>query len=70
VSCPSGVGDTCVGAERNIKVRLGLIDELLKLCNLSDLLVSENLPLLISVNGYTCGIITTVLQTRKTCSRN
>jgi len=68
VSCPSGVGDTCVGSEGGIKVGLGLIDEFLKLCDLSDLLVSENLPLLIPINGYTCGIITTVLQTGKTCS--
>lgn len=64
---PPSVGDGGMGNKSGIKIGLGVFNELLKLCDLSNLLESENLALFVSVNRHTRRIIPTVLKARKTC---
>lgn len=54
MSCPSCVSNAGMRDKDGIEVRLGLIYEILELCNLANLFVCEDLPFLITVNGHTC----------------
>jgi hypothetical protein len=62
VSCPSGVRNTGVRVEDLGHVWLLLLDELLQLDDLSNLLESKDLILLVSIYSQTGTVITSVLQ--------
>jgi len=62
VGCPSGVCNTGVRIENLGHIWLLLLDELLQLDDLSDLLVSEDLILLVSIDGQTGTVISSVFQ--------
>jgi hypothetical protein len=65
VSGPPGVSNTGMGNKGSIKIRLGILDKLLQLCNLANLLERENFVLIIAIDCYTCGVVTTVFQAAK-----
>jgi hypothetical protein len=62
VGGPPGVGNTGMGNKGGIKIRLGILDQLLQLCNLANLLERENFVLIIPINCYTCRVVATVFQ--------
>lgn len=62
MGCPSGVCNTGVRIENLGHIWLLLLDELLQLDDLSDLLVSEDLILLVSIDGQTGTVISSVFQ--------
>lgn len=64
---PSCVSDSGVRNECVIKINAALLDQLPQLDDLANLLVSVDLVLLIAVNGDTGGIVSTVLESGKTC---
>ena len=66
VSSPPGVCDARMRVEHLGQVWLGLRNELLELGDLADLLESENLIVLITVDAQTCRIIASIFQTRQT----
>lgn len=61
VGGPSGVGDTGVRVEDLVEVEVLLLDELLQRGDLADLLDGVDLILLVTVNGKTSRVVTTVL---------
>lgn len=61
VSGPSGVGDTGVRVEDLVEVEVLLLDKLLQRGDLADLLDGVDLILLVTVNGKTSRVVTTVL---------
>jgi hypothetical protein len=67
VSSPSCVCNTSVGIEDLVKIWLLLLDELLQFCNFANLLECKDLVLLVSIDGKTSRIVTTVFETGKTC---
>jgi hypothetical protein len=67
VSSPSCVCNTSVGIEDLVKIWLLLLDELLQLCNFANLFKCKDLVLLVSIDGKTSRIVTTVFETGKTC---
>lgn len=58
--CPTSVCNSNMGVEDLCKIRLGLLDQLLKLHDLADFLESENLVSLVAVDRKTSGVIATV----------
>jgi len=50
------------------EVGLGLLNQSLELGNLADLLEGKDLLLLVTIDGKTGRVVTTVLETGKTCS--
>jgi len=61
VGGPSGVGDTGVRVEDLVEVEVLLLDELLQRGDLADLFDGVDLILLVTVNGKTSRVVTTVL---------
>jgi hypothetical protein len=61
--CNSGVGN-----EGHIGVGLLSLNQLLQLCDLSNLLKGKNFVLLVSIDGNTCRVVSTVFETPKTLS--
>jgi hypothetical protein len=66
VCCPPRVGNAGMRVENLGEVGLGLLDELLQLGYLAHLLEGKNLVLLVSIDGETGRIVTTVLETGET----
>jgi hypothetical protein len=66
VSSPSGVCNSGVRNKSGIHVGLRLVDELLKLSNLSDLLESKDFVLLVAIYGTTSRVVPSVFKTTKT----
>jgi hypothetical protein len=67
VSRPPSVSNTGMGSERNIRVGLQLLDQLLQLCNFADLFERKDFVLLVAIDSHARGIITTVFEPMKTC---
>lgn len=66
VSRPSGVSNPRMRFEGLGQVQVRLVDGFLQLGDLSDLLEGKDFIFLVTVDGQTGGIITTVLQPQQT----
>lgn len=64
---PSRMCNTGMTVKDLGKIWLLLFNELLQLGNLPNLLIGKDFILLVTINGKTCGVIATVLQTREAC---
>ena len=69
VGRPAGVGDANVRLENLCHIGLGSVDGLLQLGDLSDALESNNLILLVPIDGQTSGVVATVFESRETWKR-
>lgn len=67
VSSPSCVCNTGVRIKDLGQIWLLCLNKLLELVDLANLLEREDLILLVSINGQSCRVISTVLETGKTC---
>jgi len=66
VGGPPGVCNTAMRLEAGIEIRLGLVDQLLQLCNFSDFLVGQHVALLVTIYSHSGGIIATVFEAGQT----
>ena len=69
VGRPAGVGDTSVRIENLCQIGLASVDGLLQLGDLSDALESDDLVLLVSIDGQTSRVVATVFESRQTWKR-
>lgn len=68
VGCPTGVSNSGVGDKCAVHVWLLLLDQSLEFGNLANLLEGKDLILLVSVDGDTGRVVTSILEPCKTCS--
>ena len=64
---PTSMRNTGMEDECDIESWVLVLDELLQLCDFSDLLVCEYLTLLVTVDYHSSGIISTIFEARETC---
>jgi len=66
VGRPSGVCDTCMRVEDLGEIWLLILDELLQFGNFANLLECKDLVLLVTIDCKTCGVISSIFQSRET----